>query len=531
MNAPGKYVYKVLLLSVLLITTAKTMAQEICNNGIDDDGDGLADLFDPDCQCRYSVPGNMLQNGSFELYDHCPTTYLYSTDHSIATGWEFGTYTNINEAYFYHNLDCSFDSAYVTQNMAPAQPLPDGRGFISIQNISAVGTVNEKEITKTYVSQCLQTPLKKGESYTVSFYAGRFRSWDNYDGKIFPFNVAIFGNADCNAVPFGQQYVLGNGCPANYPGWIFLGETTVYSSGQWAQAKITFTPTADINVVEIGPDCTILPPVADLSDSTTFLDFHVYYLDAMQLLPTQNFNFQYVQTKVGIDCNGLPVLEAPAFSNGNYQWYKDSLAIKGATSTSFQVTDTAGINYYNVEITTPDSCIISEPIMITSSKLENIKIPTDTFFCENDTLLLAQKYNGITYTVNGLTSSSVMINKEGNYTIVATDVYGCQKIFTTNVTQQNCADCEAFIPSAFTPNGDGLNDLFKPKFFCYITQFHFRIFNRWGRVIFESNDINKGWDGFYVGNKLPSGSYVYYIDYKTSTGTVKTAKGLVTIIL
>src|ERR1700759_2386245 len=63
---------QLLLLYLFLINSYRGIAQEICNNGKDDDGDGLIDLYDPDCQCHFTVTDNLLLNGSFESYDHCP---------------------------------------------------------------------------------------------------------------------------------------------------------------------------------------------------------------------------------------------------------------------------------------------------------------------------------------------------------------------------------------------------------------------------------------------------------------------------
>ena len=325
-------------------------AQEICNNGKDDDGNALTDLNDPACQCHFVVNGNLLQNGSFELYDHCPVTYTYDNDFKIANYWQYGTYTNIGEAAYYHNLKCSYDSSQVMYNMPPKLPLPDGNGFISIQNNTYIDPIPESQIPKTYVGQCLQQPLAKSESYTLSFYAGRFKSWDNLTGKLFPFTVAVFGNKDCNAVPFGKVYASGNGCPANYSGWIFLGETTIHSIDDWVQSKITFIAPDDINVIEVGPDCSVLSPINDLTDSTTFLDYHLYYLDDLHLLPTEDFNFKYIQSQTTGNCNGFPVLQAPVYTNASYQWYKDSIAVIGAISSTYSVTDTTGISYYNVRI-------------------------------------------------------------------------------------------------------------------------------------------------------------------------------------
>src|SRR5262249_301827 len=98
-----KYKHLFILLSLFLLVYS-CIAQEICNNGIDDDNDGLVDLHDPDCQCHFTVSGNLLLNGSFEFYDHCPVTYTYDDDYKIASSWQYGSYTNFFEADFYHNL-------------------------------------------------------------------------------------------------------------------------------------------------------------------------------------------------------------------------------------------------------------------------------------------------------------------------------------------------------------------------------------------------------------------------------------------
>jgi len=65
-----------------------------------------------------------------------------------------------------------------------------------------------------------------------------------------------------------------------------------------------------------------------------------------------------------------------------------------------------------------------------------------------------------------------------------------------------------YYPSAFTPNTDGLNDIFK-VFSQYTAVFEFRIFNRWGEMLFNSTDMNDGWDGTYKGNLMPEGTYTF----------------------
>jgi len=523
-----KYPYQFLLF-VFLLAACTGLTQEICNNGIDDDGDGLVDLHDPDCQCHFIVTDNMLQNGSFELYDHCPVNYTYVSDYKIANYWQYGS--KMNETIYYHNLNCSYDSLQIMTHMTPALPIPDGTGFIAILNSAFINPIPEKDMPKGYVGQCLQAPLTAGEQYTLSFYAGRFRSWDNLTGKIFPFTVAVFGNADCNAVPFGDLHALGNGCPANYPGWVLLGKTEVTSAGQWVQSKINFTPSSQINIIEVGVDCSILPQIPDLADSTTFEDYHVYYLDDLHLLPTKDFPFQYLHAQAGTGCNGsgLPILESPVFANATYQWYKDSVAISGATGTTYPLPDTAGESYYNVLISAPAKCIITEPFFV-SGALHKINMPTDTVLCDNSDLVLAPAINGITYTINGTPADNVTITSQGSYSIIAADNFGCQRAFNVNVVQQKCTECDLYIPSAFTPNGDGLNDRFKATSYCRFSSFDLQIFSRWGEKIFESRNSSTGWDGTYLGSKMLPGVYVYFISYSTASHISNTAKGTVALI-
>jgi len=69
--------------------------------------------------------------------------------------------------------------------------------------------------------------------------------------------------------------------------------------------------------------------------------------------------------------------------------------------------------------------------------------------------------------------------------------------------------CTMYVADAFSPNGDGLNDKMKPKGVCEFTQYHWQIFNRWGQLVFETNNPEDFFDGNFEGENCPSGSYVY----------------------
>jgi gliding motility-associated-like protein len=88
-----------------------------------------------------------------------------------------------------------------------------------------------------------------------------------------------------------------------------------------------------------------------------------------------------------------------------------------------------------------------------------------------------------------------------------------------------------YIPNAFTPNNDGLNDVFKPSG-SFVSQYELLIFDRWGNEIFKSNDINTGWDGTVQGSSLPCmvDVYVYSVKYNDYFGNPHKFIGSVSLI-
>ncbi len=113
------------------------------------------------------------------------------------------------------------------------------------------------------------------------------------------------------------------------------------------------------------------------------------------------------------------------------------------------------------------------------------------------------------------------------FILTVTDANGCKdedsvfiKVNLINTIQ---------IPNAFSPNGDGLNDEFRPIIPANITSFILTIYNRWGEKIFESTNSNKGWDGKFKNENQPIGTYIYTCSY-LENGILKTQKGAVLLI-
>jgi gliding motility-associated-like protein len=85
-----------------------------------------------------------------------------------------------------------------------------------------------------------------------------------------------------------------------------------------------------------------------------------------------------------------------------------------------------------------------------------------------------------------------------------------------------------YVPSAFTPNGDGKNDTFKAL--GVVADYSMEIFNRWGERVFTTNNLQSGWDGNYKGVIQPNGMFVYLIRYQTNQHILKTQSGTVSLI-
>lgn len=100
----------------------------------------------------------------------------------------------------------------------------------------------------------------------------------------------------------------------------------------------------------------------------------------------------------------------------------------------------------------------------------------------------------------------------GHYTItqIVVNQYGCPDTAFINV--EVTPEHRFFTPNTFTPNGDGLNDVFMPAIMG-AEQYHFMVFDRWGMLLFETYDIYTGWDGRFKGNKCQEDTYVWKVDY------------------
>jgi gliding motility-associated-like protein len=122
----------------------------------------------------------------------------------------------------------------------------------------------------------------------------------------------------------------------------------------------------------------------------------------------------------------------------------------------------------------------------------------------------------------------LLIQDYGRYTVSVTDSNLCSNTATLLV-KNNCPG-KVFVPNVFTPsNRDGLNDVFYP-ITSNIETITFRVYNRYGEQIFETNQLKTGWDGMFNGKPAQADVYVYTVEYKTLSGRVGSTSGNVTLL-
>ena len=134
---------------------------------------------------------------------------------------------------------------------------------------------------------------------------------------------------------------------------------------------------------------------------------------------------------------------------------------------------------------------------------------------------------GVNYTwtpATGLSNPNIpnpvaTIRTTQKYYVFADNGAGCSGMDSVTVNVNTVASLARYMPNAFTPNGDGLNDCYGLKNWMYIRKLEFRIFNRYGEQVFGTSDPSRCWDGRYKGKIADQGTYVYYIKAETSCGT------------
>jgi gliding motility-associated-like protein len=115
------------------------------------------------------------------------------------------------------------------------------------------------------------------------------------------------------------------------------------------------------------------------------------------------------------------------------------------------------------------------------------------------------------------------------YVVTVSNSLGCFDTDTILVKLYKLA-ADIYVPTAFSPNGDGTNDILKPLALGLLSIDAFRIYNRWGQLLFTTSQIGEGWDGIFKGSPQSSGTYVWYAEGRNFKNQRFQKKGYVVLI-
>ncbi|MDX1651699.1 MAG: choice-of-anchor L domain-containing protein [Brumimicrobium sp.] len=219
---------------------------------------------------------------------------------------------------------------------------------------------------------------------------------------------------------------------------------------------------------------------------------------------------------------------------GNYYYYWPH---SGETTAGIWVSPLATSSY---EVIVMDDCqtfqVTAETEVVVIQPDANFRVITDPLYINLPITFQNLTHNGNTYEWSfGDGSTSTMTHPNNTYstpgsydiTLIATDVKGCKD--TTVRTIIILDEFYLYVPNTFTPDNDRFNNTFKISSVNLI-DFEIRIFNRWGEVVFESQDKNFEWDGTYNGEVVRDGTYVWQIYYRSINDDEEKISGHINVL-
>jgi gliding motility-associated-like protein len=269
-------------------------------------------------------------------------------------------------------------------------------------------------------------------------------------------------------------------------------------TGTWSPASVsnttsaiyTFTPSAGCATTATLPVVVLPIPNVNLGNDTTICESVSYTLDATISSPLATYLWQ-----------------------------------DGSTNPTFTVTQPGA---YSVLVSN-GVCPKTDNINIAYSLKPRFSLGPNTVICPTQNIILNTGLTDplLTYVwQDGSTNPTYTVTQAGTYYVDVSNVCGP----TRSTVIVSPGICKIFMPTAFSPNRDGVNDIYKAGGGESVTKFSMTIYNRFGQKIFESNSVAKGWDGIYETKRQPVGTYIYYVTYTDPvTGKVSNLKG--TLIL
>ena len=225
-------------------------------------------------------------------------------------------------------------------------------------------------------------------------------------------------------------------------------------------------------------------------------------------------NIQYIEAPIislpndTSICVGADILLNPGMEFSSYLWQDSS-------NNHYFLADRAGLYWVEVEDIT--GCFVRDSVDIGIITVPSFQLGNDTTLCFGNSITLGDSLTGLYLEYlwsDYSTEQELFVADSGIYWLQVSNPCGID----TDSVKISYRDCNTniYLPNAFSPNGDGRNDVFMP-IESNIINYRMYIFDRWGKQIFESVSPSIGWDGSLNGSLCPMGTYVWVIQYQEQT--------------
>ena len=233
------------------------------------------------------------------------------------------------------------------------------------------------------------------------------------------------------------------------------------------------------------------------------------------------------------------VVTEASIKDTSFMW-SPSKYLVSPTSQNTTATLPAG-NYVYTVIVSSSTCIADTGVMhITVSSPPDLEAGDKQTVAVGTTVqLYGASHQNVSYTwipaIDSFTCTDcrrpfITVNQTQTVHVIAENEYGCKTEDSVELSVLECDAKAVFVPNTFTPNGDGLNDKLFVRGGGLRGIEYFRVFDRWGDLVFETHDINQGWDGSIKGQPGDIATYVYILKGVCSSGATVDMSGNVTLI-
>lgn len=302
---------------------------------------------------------------------------------------------------------------------------------------------------------------------------------------------------------------------------------------QWSPSNIIANPTDSFTTATVNTTTTFTVTASFMNCPDVSKSFTTIFepIPEVDILNSQR------NICLGIPLQLLAQVEPDDYSDYTYLW-TPSTGLDDPTllEPSFFVTN-AGIYSFKLTATTATlGCTGSDTISFDVKPAAKLIDVTPDFTLKYGDEMQLNASGAVVYTWSpteqlsnpNINNPTVIAHDPALFTVIGFNEYGCAD--TAYVKMNVDYAMQEFLPNAFSPNGDGRNDVFSVKNLKFQSLIEFKIYNRYGNEVFSTNDSRGGWDGTYMGVPQEIGVYNYIVRVAHPDGTQRVYKGTITLL-